>query len=135
MLINPGASVKLSAVDVGSKRRFGIRAAREIKKNDIIHELIGLMPMDNETPHTRISEITPSSGQNQPTDALRILFGPMRFVNHLCSNSNASVSHPLCHAFTLILIQLLLLVCCGKQHICLLCLRASRYRFRRRGYR
>ena len=95
MPFNPGSCVTRSSITIGSSRRYGILATRDIKKNDIIYELIGLMPIDNDTPHTRMSEITANPCQNQPIDALRILFGPMRLVNHSCTKSNAAVcDHP-----------------------------------------
>jgi hypothetical protein len=74
------------------ERGFAIHARRAIQENEVIHELIGMMPLDNDTPHSRLSEITPHPAHNQSAQDPRILFGPIRFINHLCLHFNAEVS-------------------------------------------
>ena len=73
------------------ERGFSIHARCAIQKNQVIHELIGMMPLDNDSPHSRLSEITPHPAHNQSPQNLRILFGPIRFINHLCLHFNAEV--------------------------------------------
>lgn len=68
---------------------FGVRATRPIVKGEYLYELSGLLAIDNDTPHTRLSESTPFG--DLPQD-VRILFGPIRFVNHQCIGFNAEVS-------------------------------------------
>jgi hypothetical protein len=68
---------------------FGIKAMRAINKEDYVYELAGLLAIDNDTPHTHLSETTPFGGSSQD---IRVFFGPIRFVNHECVNFNAEVS-------------------------------------------
>ncbi|KAF6756544.1 hypothetical protein DFP72DRAFT_846434 [Ephemerocybe angulata] len=42
------------------------------------------MPADNNTPHSGLSAITPSPSQDQPVNSERVLFGPLRLINHRC---------------------------------------------------
>lgn len=67
---------------------FGVRAAQNIQKGDYIYELSGLLAADGATPHTRLSESIPFGNAGQDR---RVLFGPIRFVNHLCVHFNAEV--------------------------------------------
>ncbi|KAF8964935.1 hypothetical protein BDZ97DRAFT_1918635 [Flammula alnicola] len=92
MVINEAGSVKLSTLPMGRGKELGfsIQAKKDFKKNEIIYELLGLMPMDNETPHSRLSEVRVHSSQNQPSGSVRVLSGPIRFVNHLCKEFNAA---------------------------------------------
>jgi len=96
MIIHPDAAVKLSTVTFGPNKNIGfaIHARRSIVKDEMIPELIGMMPMDNKTPHTNLSSIQPHIAQNQHHRSERVLFGPIRFINHLCINFNAEVSIP-----------------------------------------
>ena len=93
MVISPKSCIKLSTIVMGNngERGFAIHARRTIQKNEVIHELIGMMPLDNDTPHSRLSEITPHPVHNQSHEDPRILFGPIRFINHLCLHFNAEV--------------------------------------------
>lgn len=70
---------------------FGIIARKFIKKDESIYELIGLMPGDDKAARTDLSVIQPHPDQNQSKRAHRVLFGPVRFLNHLCHSSNAAV--------------------------------------------
>ena len=96
MIIQPNAAVKLSTIKLGPSKNIGfaIHARRLIRKGEAIPELIGMMPMDNDTPHTNLSSIQPHFSQNQDHRSERVLFGPIRFINHLCINFNAEVSFP-----------------------------------------
>ena len=67
---------------------FGVQATRAIGEGEYVYELSGLLSIDNNTPHTRLSESTPFGDSSQD---LRVLFGPIRFVNHQCINFNAEV--------------------------------------------
>lgn len=93
MVISPNSCIKLSTIVMGcnGERGFAIHARRSIQKNEVIYELIGMMPLDNNSPHSRLSEITPHPAHNQSPQDLRILFGPIRFINHLCLHFNAEV--------------------------------------------
>lgn len=97
MVLSPRSIVKLSVVAMGAEREKGsaIHARKNIQKNQTIYELIGMMPHDNDTANTHLSEITPVPGQDQSLGELRILFGPIRFVNHLCRDFNAAVCSPI----------------------------------------
>jgi hypothetical protein len=70
---------------------FGVRATRLIVKGEYLYELSGLLAIDNNTPHTRLSESTPF-GFGDSSQDVRVLFGPIRFVNHQCIGFNAEVS-------------------------------------------
>jgi hypothetical protein len=68
---------------------FGVRATKDIVKGEYVYELSGLLAIDNDTPHTHLSETTPFGDSSQD---VRVFFGPIRFVNHRCINFNAEVS-------------------------------------------
>ncbi|KAF9522475.1 hypothetical protein CPB83DRAFT_899611 [Crepidotus variabilis] len=92
LVINPNASVKLSTINISPDKvkGFAIHSTKFIPKDFTIKELVGLMPYDNNTAHTRLSEITPAPSQDQQLGQVRILFGPIRFINHLCVNFNTA---------------------------------------------
>lgn len=69
---------------------FGVQATRDIVKGEYVYELSGLLAIDNDTPHTRLSETTPFGNSSEEQ---RVFFGPIRFVNHQCIDFNAEVSH------------------------------------------
>ena len=89
-VINPNASVKLSVIPLGPSRGFAIHAQREIKKNTVINELVGMMPSD-ECIHSEVSATKVHEGQNQTAGAERLLYGPIRFCNHHCLQYNGEV--------------------------------------------
>ncbi|KAJ7856945.1 hypothetical protein B0H14DRAFT_2752016, partial [Mycena olivaceomarginata] len=63
-------------------RGFGITASVPLPANEYIYELAGLILVDGNAEHTRLS-------QYEATDkTVRILIGPLRMVNHNC-NPNA----------------------------------------------
>ncbi len=91
MVIHPSSAVKLKVTRVGSDLGFSIFAARDIKLHEAIYELTGAMPSDSEAQHSQLSAITPHQNHSLPDLAPRILFGPARFINHLCKNFNVEV--------------------------------------------
>lgn len=85
---------------------FAIRAATDIAKGTELRELAGLMPKDGRAKHSEVSCIRPSSEHNQSSRVQRILFGPIRFLNHICDNPNAEVQFKLYYKIKkLIMIQ------------------------------
>lgn len=76
---------------VTETRGFAIHAAKAIEKGHAIHELIGLMPKDGKAKHSEVSSVKPSVYHNQSTRVERVLFGPIRFLNHICSTPNTEV--------------------------------------------
>jgi hypothetical protein len=94
MVINPLSPVKLiqRVVGPGGPRGFGIVARRFIQEKEYIYELPGMIAK-NARPRiqSRLSIITPHYRQNQGSEG-RILFGPLRFVNHICKGFNIVVS-------------------------------------------
>ena len=91
MIIHPSCAVKLRVTRMGDTLGFSIFATKDIKQNDSIYELTGAMPEDSKTPHSELSAITPHSDHCLPDQATHILFGPARFVNHLCKDFNIEV--------------------------------------------
>jgi len=85
--------VQLKVTRMGQEDNLGfaIYATRHIKGGDPIYELIGAMPGNSKTPHSGLSTITPHPDQALPNLAPRFLFGPVRFINHLCQNFNVEV--------------------------------------------
>ena len=76
---------------------FAIRAATDIAEGTELRELVGLMPRDGRARHSEVSCIRPSSEHNQSSRVQRVLFGPIRFLNHICSNPNTEVRLTLCY--------------------------------------
>lgn len=74
---------------------FALYARRRIPEGAIIWEGIGMCPGDSNCPHSDLSCITIAPGQNQPAGSERILYGPLRMVNHRCQTFNAQVRVPL----------------------------------------
>ena len=75
---------------------FAIHATAAITTGSEIRELAGLMPKDGRAKHSEVSCIRPSSEHNQSSRVQRVLFGPIRFINHICDKPNAEVSYKLC---------------------------------------
>jgi hypothetical protein len=65
-------------------RGFGIVASVPLLAGEYIYELTGLLSVDGNAEHTRLSEIRAAD------NTVRILFGPLRMLNHDC-NPNAEV--------------------------------------------
>jgi len=92
-VINPQSKIALKQVPLGSDqtRGFAVVATCEILKDATVHELIGMMPSDGKTPDSDLSAIRPHPDSNQSAGVRRILFGPARFINHMCKSYNAAV--------------------------------------------
>ena len=95
MVINPCSVVKLSCIRLGQEETLGfaIHATRPIPKGLRISELVGMMPSDNKWPSSDVSRIKPSAAHNQSNRVERVLFGPIRFVNHICAMPNVEVNN------------------------------------------
>lgn len=117
MVINGSAAVRLKVYHLGGFRGFGIEASVDLSKGEIIYELAGLTATDSKTPHSELSAIMthPSQGMVEKS---RILFGPIRFVNHLCSNFNAEVS-ALINMIMPLFANTPSLVCCHRELVCM----------------
>ncbi|KAJ3529719.1 hypothetical protein NMY22_g8883 [Coprinellus aureogranulatus] len=102
MLVSPDSHVRLRVLPMGpfSHKGFAVTARYDIPKLQYLWELVGLMPGDNDTAHSDLSAITPFHEQDQPVDAERVLFGPLRLVNHRCKEYNIEfMAIPDCSAF------------------------------------
>ncbi|KAJ7768768.1 hypothetical protein B0H14DRAFT_2968186 [Mycena olivaceomarginata] len=91
VLLAPWSAVRLKVLRMGAttRRGFGIQAAVDLRENEFVYELSGLMSTDYE-PDSGLSAITcPIHGTEH------ILFGPIRLVNHDC-NPNAEVQSLAC---------------------------------------
>ncbi|KAJ6454027.1 hypothetical protein C8R47DRAFT_1228846 [Mycena vitilis] len=91
VLLAPWSAVKLRVTRMGPSdtKGFAIVAARDLKENEYIYELAGLMSIDTAelAQHTDLSVVT-FPGH----DTKHILFGPIRLVNHDCQ-PNAEFVH------------------------------------------
>lgn len=73
-------------------RGFGIIARRFIQEGEYIYELPGMIAKTSRPNiQSTLSIIIPHHRQNQGSEE-RVLFGPLRFVNHICKGSNITVS-------------------------------------------
>ncbi|KAJ6516826.1 hypothetical protein C8R47DRAFT_1088438 [Mycena vitilis] len=83
VLLAPWSAVKLRVPRMGpsNNKSFAIFAARDLKENELIYELPGLLSMDiaDIAHQTNLSVVT-LPGRNSK----HILFGPIRLVNHGC---------------------------------------------------
>lgn len=70
---------------------FGVEACRKFCKGEYIYELVGLEPIDGSARHTELSVIVPHIDQGEALEP-RVLFGPIRFINHHCKKYNVEVS-------------------------------------------
>jgi hypothetical protein len=93
MLVQPEASIRLRSVTMGPGQGygFGLFARCDLPANYVIWEAIGMVPGDNLTAHSSLSCIKTCQGQNQRPGSERILYGPLRLVNHRCRTFNAEV--------------------------------------------
>ncbi|TEB24757.1 hypothetical protein FA13DRAFT_1796957 [Coprinellus micaceus] len=80
MIIAADASVHLWCIRMlpgqDNSKGFAVYAAVNISKDQDILELIGIMPTDNDTPHSYLSSITPAPDQDQEEGEERVLVGP-----------------------------------------------------------
>lgn len=73
---------------------FGIFTTEKIPAGTYIYELIGLMAQTQYENHSNLSEIYAHPDQNKGQGP-RVLFGPIRFLNHECKLSNVEVRNVL----------------------------------------
>lgn len=85
-----GSAVRLKVVELGGNRQLTVVAKRLLLKGEFIYDLIGLIPMDSVTQHSRLSEIFPHPCQPAIREE-RVLDGPIRFLNHSCHGYNVEV--------------------------------------------
>jgi hypothetical protein len=76
-------------------REFGVRACRDFLAGEYVYELAGLVPTDSSADHAGLSAIMTHVDQGETLES-RVLFGPIRFVNHHCTASNVQVCK--CHS-------------------------------------
>lgn len=86
-----GSAVGFKSTKLGGLLQFSVVANRPLVENEIIYDLMGIMAIDGDAPHSHLSEITghtsqPAAGQ------VRILDGAIRFINHSCQKFNCEVS-------------------------------------------
>jgi hypothetical protein len=75
----------------GVGKEFGIKAATDLEENEILLELPGIIASDLEADERdMLSAVTRADGQLGPSGN-RLLAGPVRLINHDCSNYNAEV--------------------------------------------
>jgi len=77
---------------MGKKKEFGVEAARNFCKGEYIYELVGHVPIDSLAKHTDLSVTVPHVNQGEALEP-RVLFGPIRFINHHCKQYNVEVSN------------------------------------------
>jgi hypothetical protein len=65
---------------------FGIKARVDLEANEWLFELAGLVSTNGCEDHTWLSVIQHSNHHQS-----RLLGGPVRFINHICSTPNAQV--------------------------------------------
>ncbi|KAJ2912799.1 hypothetical protein MD484_g7604, partial [Candolleomyces efflorescens] len=89
--IHPDSSIHLKKLAMGPDRTwgFGLVATRRICKGSTLWEALGMCPGDFSASHSELSCITIAKGQNQPAGAKRVMYGPLRMVNHRCRSFNA----------------------------------------------
>ncbi|KAK7041040.1 hypothetical protein R3P38DRAFT_2512545, partial [Favolaschia claudopus] len=80
LLFHGSAFVNLSFEILGGISQFIIRARTSIPRGTELDELFGVMSRDSPPSYdnTKLSQMKCKDGQ------IRILFGPLRFVNHSC---------------------------------------------------
>ncbi|KAJ7880229.1 hypothetical protein B0H13DRAFT_2542280 [Mycena leptocephala] len=81
VLLAPWSPVQLRVLRMGPlhTKGFAIFASRDLKANEFIYELSGLMSIDFVADHTNLSVVT------YPGESTKhILFGPIRLINHDC---------------------------------------------------
>lgn len=94
MVINPSSPIRLTQQPMGPNgiRGFGIVATRLIQENEYIYELPGMIAKSSRPDiQSMLSIIVPHPRQKEMIEE-RVLFGPLRFVNHICQGYNIMVS-------------------------------------------
>lgn len=85
--------VKLGVRHFGKEQMlgFGIFARVDLKRGEFIYELTGLLAADDEADRTELSVIQTKADDPKTLGYSRVLFGPLRFINHQCTTPNAEV--------------------------------------------
>jgi hypothetical protein len=95
VLLAPWSCIQLKLVKLGQapEPQFGIFAKQDIPAKVPIYELAGLLSSDSVDGDAK-SKTTSLSEMYGPNGSTRVLFGPIRFVNHSCGfNSVVSCVH------------------------------------------
>jgi hypothetical protein len=91
LLIIKHSSVRLTVVGTyDGCPEFGVKATRNLLQDEFIYELAGLIPTDGLAAHSNLSTVTPHPDQGEGTES-RVLFGPIRYINHHCTSYNVQV--------------------------------------------
>ncbi|KAJ2911712.1 hypothetical protein MD484_g8699, partial [Candolleomyces efflorescens] len=95
LTINPESLIRLGRIKKGPHHPtgFSLIAQRRIAKGSTIWESLGMCPSDNDTPHSSLSCITTAIGQDQEPGSERVLYGPLRMMNHRCKSFNAEYAY------------------------------------------
>ncbi|KAJ7048370.1 hypothetical protein C8F01DRAFT_1095109 [Mycena amicta] len=81
--------VKMTKVVLDGTKQFGLTATQNIPAGTDLWEVPGLLSLDEaaNADHTGLSKMTGRDGKEH------ILSGPVRFVNHHCTDSNTEYTH------------------------------------------
>jgi hypothetical protein len=93
-VIHPDSPVGLRWIEFHNREHgFGIVATAEIPEGRPIYELVGAIASGPTSNDSQLSSITTHehSVHDKCLGTSRILYGPLRFVNHRCLNYNAQV--------------------------------------------
>lgn len=85
-VVDAHSAVRLRVISLDGNLQFAMFANRNIRSGEFLWELMGMMPIDSNGGHSKVSEMSPFKA-----DA-RVLIGPIRFVNHQCRTFNCEVS-------------------------------------------
>lgn len=93
LAIHPESCVRLQKIRMGRTQDwgFGLFARRPIAKGSTVWEAVGMCPVDGSSSHSELSCIKTAEGQNLPAGSERVMYGPLRMVNHRCRTFNAEV--------------------------------------------
>lgn len=85
-VIDTRSAVRLRVINMDGHLQFAVVAQRDIDPLEELWDLMGIMPIDSNGQHTKVSEMAPEGGGARP------LIGPIRFANHQCRSFNCEVS-------------------------------------------
>ncbi|KII86353.1 hypothetical protein PLICRDRAFT_43942 [Plicaturopsis crispa FD-325 SS-3] len=91
-VMRSASPVRLITCAMGPERtnQFAVVASAPIPGGVTVYEMLGLMAINDDCPHTNLSVMLPDpmqTGHQGP----RIMIGPLRFVNHICEGANAEI--------------------------------------------
>ncbi|KAF5335574.1 hypothetical protein D9611_003080 [Ephemerocybe angulata] len=90
-LLNPRSQVKLKVIPMDTVTKgFSLFARRDIPKGSYVWEAMGMVPADNASTSTLLSTTETTAEQNQPSGEERVLYGPVRMINHRCKTYNVA---------------------------------------------